>query len=466
MTFSRLERIQAINEGKCDQYRDYFRAKRTPRNTSIMLPPEHRAFYFTSVAFCRLACQVLSERIELDSIKTVDGNEDADKFLADTFKANGGSDFVNQAHMSAMEYGRAYLIPTGSIRTDGLPVLQLVTAPHMVHHVDPYSGEIDEALRVWGPDRTKRVYYTREKTVYLIASGDGWTLDPGMEQNPVPNPDGRIAVYPLICRGEADTTFGRPEAKDVFTLQDSGCRVASDLAFASGTMAAPLRVLHGVEEEDFTVRNPDGTVQLDTTTGEPKKQTGDQIYTAHLLTLSDPMSKISEYAAAQLQNFATALNVITRQTAALMGVPQSVFGVASDANPASGDGQRQDDSRLVRRAEQLTRGFEPAWSGVYEDLLRRNGHGDLKVLIQWMNPALPNLAALADSVLKLATVRVVQDGKEVPLYTWEELRRKLGDPQPEIDKAKEQLENQAITALLTQPPVTPPSPTANPPAPA
>jgi len=454
MTFAQLERIQAINEGKCDTYRSYFRAKQTRRNTSIMLPPEHRDMYFTSVAYCRLACQVLSERIELDSVKTVVPNEAADKFLADTLKANGGADFVNQAHMSAMEYGRAYLVPTGSKRTDGLPVIQLITAPHMVHRTDPYTGEIVEALRVWGPQRTKRVYYLPDRTIYLASSGAGrWDLDPDVEQNPVPNPDGRIAVYPLICRGEADNTYGRPEAKDVFTLQDSGCRIASDLSFASATMAAPQRVLHAVEEEDFVQRNADGTVQLDAD-DNPVKMTGDQIYTARLLTLSDPLSKISEYAAAQLQNFATGQNVVTRQIAALMGVPQSVFGVASDANPASGDGQRQDDARLVRRSEQLTRGFQPGWEGLFKDLLRRNGFGDLEILLRWMNPALPNLASIADSVLKLASVVVEGHG----LYTWEELRQKLGDPQAEIDKAKETIENTAIQQLLTQP-----SPQTNPP---
>jgi hypothetical protein len=461
MTFFQLEKIQARNKQKCHEYRVYHRAKRTARNTSLMIPPESRDQYFTSVAYCRLACQVLSERIELDSIKTTPENKDADEFLALTLEANGGADFVNQAHMSAMEYGRAYLIPTGSLRADGLPVTQLVTAPHMVHRTDPYTGEVVEALRVWGPRGDKRAYYTPARTVYLVASGLGWVMDPDVPQNPAPNPDNKIAVYPLICRAEADTTYGRPEAKDAFSLQDSGCRIATDMSYASGTMAAPQRVMHGIEEDDFNQVNPDGSIQLDPDTGDPIKQTGEQIYMARLLTMSDPLSKISEFTAAQLQNFATAGNAVTRQTAAILGVPQSVFGVASDANPASGDGQRQDDARLVRRSEQLTRGFQPAWKGLYEDLLRRNGFGDLKILIRWMNPALPNLAALADSVLKLATVRVAQDGKEIPLYTWEELRRMLGDAQPDIDKAKEQLENQAIVSLLTQPPDT--APPASPP---
>jgi hypothetical protein len=50
--------------------------------------------------------------------------------------------------------------------------------------------------------------------------------------------------------------------------------------------------------------------------------------------------------------------------------------------------------------------------------------------------------------MKLATI--VVGGK--PLYTWEELRRKLGDSQPEIDAAKAELETAAIMDLIVNAP--------------
>jgi hypothetical protein len=442
VTFQELELLQGHNEPKSLKYREYFRTKQTTRNTSIMAPPEFRVLYFTGVPYCRLACQVISERIELDSV-TVTENAEATTYIRKVLKAIGGPAFVNQATMTAMEGGRAYLVPTGTDRTDGLPGVQVIPAGDMVHQVDPFTGEILEALRVYGKNREKRVYYTRTRTVYLSPTGEGrWST----EQS-VPTVDGRVACFPLICRGEVNNTFGRPEAKDAFTLQDAACRVATDMSIASATMAVPQRALLGVEADDFTKRKPDGTIELDAN-GEPIKMTGEQIYMSRMLTVSDASAKLAEFAAAQLQNFTTALNAITRQAAAVLGVPQSVFGVASDANPASGDAIRQDDARLIRRAEQLIQGFEPAWADLFQYLLQVAGFGDLEVEISWVDPSLPNLSTRADAVMKLATI--VVGGK--PLYTWEELRRKLGDSQPEIDAAKAELETAAIMDLIVNAP--------------
>jgi hypothetical protein len=247
----------------------------------------------------------------------------------------------------------------------------------------------------------------------------------------------------LICRGEANNTFGRPEAKDAFTLQDAACRIATDMAVASAALAVPQRVLFGVEAEDFTRRKPDGTVELDEN-DQPKVLSGEELYMSRLLTISEPAGKLAEFSAAQLQNFTTALNAVTRQAAAVLGVPQSVFGVASDANPASGDAIRQDDARLIRRAEQLTSGFTPAWEGLFEYLLVQYGFGVQEVEIVWVDPSLPNLAARADAVFKLASV--IAGGK--PLYTWEELRRMLGDSLESIDAAKAELETNEIMDLI------------------
>jgi hypothetical protein len=442
VTFQELELLQGHNEIKSLKYRDYFRTKQTARNTSIMAPPEFRINYFTGIPYCRMACQVISERIELDSI-TVTGNEEATKYVRKILKAIGGPAFVNQATMTAMEYGRAYLVPTGTDRSDGLPGVQVIPGQDMVHSIDPFTGEILEALRVYGKTREKRVLYTRTATLYLTPTGEGrWTT----EQS-VPTTNGKVACFPLVCRGEVNNTFGRPEAKDAFTLQDAACRIATDMAIASATMAVPQRALLGVEADDFTKRKPDGTIEKDAN-GDPIKMTGEQIYMARMLTVSDSAAKLAEFSAAQLQNFTIALNAVTRQAAAVLGVPQSVFGVASDANPASGDAIRQDDARLIRRAEQLTQGFETAWVDLFQYLLEVAGWGELEVQIGWVDPSLPNLATRADAVMKLATI--VVGGR--PLYSWEELRKKLGDSLTEIDAAKADFETNAIMDLILKSP--------------
>lgn len=454
MSFQALEVAVAINSTKSRRYRAYFRCKQTLRNTSIMAPPEMRDDYFTAVPYVRLGCQVLGERIEMDSItaQSSDGKpvKDATDYLRSILKMLGGADFVNSAHQAAMEYGRSYLVPTGTDRADGLPGVQLVPGCDMVHSVDPYTGEIVEALRVYGRGRNQRAWYTAQATYYLEPGpgAAGGPVDGYVVTKVVPTANGQIAVFPLLCRDEVINPWGRPEGKDVFHLQDSACRQATDLAVASATLAAPQRVLHGVEEEDFAPKNEQGEPLVDTDGNPVPGPTASQLYMSRLLTLSDPMSKISEYSAAQIQNFTTGLNSTTRLAAAMMGVPQSVFGVASDANPASGDSQRQDDDRLIRRAEQLTRGFEPGWLGLWEYLAVVGGFHDVTIVIRWTDPRLPNLATRADAVLKLATVIV--DGR--PLYDWQELRERLGDSDLEIEAADARWEVERTKRLIENPP--------------
>lgn len=448
MSMQDLELAQGINETKSRQYYEYFRTKQTARNTSVMAPPAFRQSYFVGVSFCRMSCQVLSERIEIDSVSAT--TTEATTYLRSILEAIGGSDFVNAAHLTAMEYGRAYLIPTGTDRPDGLPGVQVVPGRDMVHAVDPYTGEIIEALRVYGRNRDKRAYYTAVSTLYMEPTSDGWVV-----VREVPTATGKIAVFPLICRGEVDNPWGRPEAKDAFTLQDAACRIATDLSIASATLAVPQRAILGSEEEDWAPKNADGSPKLDADGNPLPGPAADNLYMSRLLLISDPGAKLAEFAAAQLQNFTTALNAITRQAAAVLAVPQSVFGVASDANPASGDAIRQDDARLVRRSEQITRGFEPAWIGLFNYLLSDSVYPNETAKVSWVDPSLPNLATRSDAILKLATVTV--NGR--PLYTWEELRHKLGDPQEEIDEAQADYEKDQINKALLQPDIpTPPVP--------
>lgn len=450
MSFEELERYLPMNEAKSRVYSLYFRAKQTPRNTSLMAPPEYRFSYFTSVAFCRLGCQALSERIELDSVSAE--NDDDTAYLRDALEANGGLDLMSQAHMAAMEYGRAYLIPSGGDRVDGLPVIQVVTGRDMIHFVDPYTNEVTEALRVYGARRENRAYYSQMGIQYRVPSGpEGWMPDPNAPDVTFDNNED-IPVFPLICRDEIGRPWGRPEAKDVFKLQDAACRVATDMSITSATMATPRTILFGVEKEDFAQHNADGSVVPGTV------PTGEQLYTSKLLTVSDASAKLAEASAAQLQNFSTALNSITRQAAAQMGVSQSIFGVASDANPASGDSMRQDDSRQVRRAEQLTRGFERPWKDMFEYLLVGGGRVSLKVTLRWVDPALPNLSSRAAAIFQLAAV--VVNGK--PLYDWEWMHQLLGDSQVDIEAARIRMEAEDINTLLNQPPPPSQVPTAPP----
>jgi hypothetical protein len=79
--------------------------------------------------------------------------------------------------------------------------------------------------------------------------------------------------------------------------------------------------------------------------------------------------------------------------------------------------------------------------------------GTHEVGIRWTDPSLPNLAGRADAVQKLSSIQT--NGQ--PLYTWQELRRKLGDSDAEIKAAEEARELQSVQDLLNQPETTQPN---------
>lgn len=430
MSLDSLRRLQKTNELKSKTYSDYFRCRRTDRNTDPMIPPELRDSHWTSVPFIRLGCQALEERISLDSVSGE--TQEASDFLRETLRGNGGSALISAVHLAALEGGRAYIVPSASDRADRLPVLTVVPASDMVHTVDSYTGEWDEALRVWGSNRQNWTLYTREGTTTGVTDANG--------RETITESGAVTPIFPFICRGDNDATFGRPEGKDVFRLQDTATRIASNLSVASSALAVPQRVLIGAAPEDFA------PVEVDEDTGEElpgNPPATEELYMSRLLTLGDPGAKIAEFGAAQLQNFSVALNSITRMAAAVMGVPQSVFGVASDANPASGDSMRQDDARLISRAERLTRGFEPTWVDLFAYLLSVVSL-PTAVSLDWVDAALPTISSRADAATKLAAISV--SGQ--PLLTRHYILKLLGVREEDIEQMDSELEVSDIRTLL------------------
>lgn len=446
-----LEALLSINERKTSYYNSYAKALQTARNTSPMIPPEHRLDFFTPVAWCRLVCSVIEERINLDTITTDD--DAATEYLRGLLKANGGDELLSSVHSEALATGRAYIVPAGSARVDGYPVLQVVSAAHMVHAVDPATGQISEALQVYGPDGRHRAYYHDGQVDYLRNEGGNWVTDRPSVRFP------GVPVFAFLNRGRFGDPFGRPEAKDIFRTQDSGTRVNSDMVYTSSSMAVPQRIISGSAMEDFApgLVGEDGEPVLDEDGDQlpdiDRAPNADALYTSRLLLLGDAASKVAEFTAAQLQNFTTALNSLRRDASSISGAPASMFGIASDANPASAEAQQEDNGRLITRAERIRQGFAPEWTRLFEYLSVVAGY-PAQVNLRWTDASMPNSVARADGVQKLATIKGT-DGN--PLFTNTYLLRQLGVPEEDIEEMQAEREVASLAGLLTAPAPTPPA---------
>lgn len=103
--------------------------------------------------------------------------------------------------------------------------------------------------------------------------------------------------------------------------------------------------------------------------------------------------------------------------AAESGIPAPYLGFVTD-NPSSADSIRQQEYRLVKRAERRQTSFGLAWREVaYLALLLRDGGVDTKVFrevgVKWRDASTPTRAAAADEVVKYIGAGVLQADSKV-----------------------------------------------------
>lgn len=426
MPFADLMEEWSGRARKADRAAEYLVAKQTPRNTAILAPPDLRQTYYTRLTWCRLVTGAYEERITVADVTS--SVSSVAKWLRKAWRDIDGAQLSSRTHWEALGASRAYVAVASN--PDGTPRATMLSARSTVHRMNPDTGEIEEALHVYGRDADRAMYFEVGRTTWLQKSTvDGWQAV-RTDEHGYP----RVPVVVFCARSSSQDGYGEPIAKDIWTLQDSGIRVMTDAGIAAALMAVPQRVI------------------LNATT-EEQKMTAEKLYMARLLTLSGKDSTIEQFTAAQLQNFTTMLTSIARQAASTAGLPVSMFGVASDANPASGDSQRQDDSRITRRAERLSRDYTSSWQLVLQLLLdfapvAVSEEARRSATVEWLDAANPSRSELADMALKLASAKYGPDGQ--PLVSRRFILRKLGLTETEIEEELDAIEESALEALMRQ----------------
>lgn len=437
MAFSDLMIKWSDEARKADRAREYLQAKQTVRSTSVLAPPQLRVIYYTPLRWCELITGALEERIGITDLTSDFAR--VSKFLRTTWRDIDGPLLSSRVHSEALAYGRAYVSITSN--QDGSVRASMLTAKSTVHEINPDTGELIEALRVYGKKGDRATFYQRGRTTFLQKNDhNGWQVV-GVDEHGFD----RVSIVVFTQRSQSQDGYGDPVAKGVWKLQDASTRVATDGAIAGALMAVPQRVILGA-------------------TSEEQKQTTEKLYLARLLTFTKSDAKIEQFAAAQLQQFGTLLNMYARQAASVTAIPITMFGVTSDSNPQSGDSAQQDDSRITRRAERISRDFTPSWQLVEQLLLEfYDGPVSADVLrsvsVTWLDASAPSRSEMADMGLKLASAKYGPDGR--PLVSQRFILRKLGLTETEIDAELALIENDVLAEMLKEVPED--DPTGDPP---
>lgn len=287
---------------------------------------------------------------------------------------------------------------------------------------DPDTGEILATLRVHRPKRIiGPISNPTTVTVYVPGSATLYTQVPGgkgknwVVKEIVTFADDILLMRPLVNRQRAGEPYGRAEARDLYAFQDQGSRTLTDLSIAVDSLAVPQKVLIASNPESFT------DISMI------------QTYLDSVLPLKGDGVRIDQWQAAQLAPFIETMNGLSRQAAAVSGIPLSYWGVASDANNVSADSIRENDARLEIRSREIGRQWRPTIHDVAEDAAALLSLDPGVIEVEMSDPANPTPAAAADAMLKLAQVNLPEGPILDRTYVWDQLgtdpetRRRIQD---------------------------------------
>lgn len=423
-------------------------AKKTQRSLSILLPPELR-YLSETVGWAELGNEILEERVEIKDVE-------APGFDALTEKMRTWRDeqdlpeVESQTTMEQLALGRGYIsVSARSAQDPQTPVFTVESPHHMIHRSDPRTLEVIEAIREYGdPQSPSIAYYDRNQVQYLRRTPltNKWELDTTVERSTIVHGLGECPIVPFVHRQRVGDRYGKPAMKRIWGLQEDMARCLTDLAAACALLAVPQRAVFGID-----------SAEMKDADGQPIPAA--KLYMARLLTLSDANAKIAEFAAAQLSQFTSTMVAYARIASSLTGIPIVFYGVASEANPASGDAQRADMDRLNKKAERICRGQRKPWRTAYRLGAKISGETNPEALraisVNFENPATNTITQKAAAIASLAAVRRLPDAMFTPQF----LMDLMGVSPAKIEEMDATQTVNAIDKLIGQlPPAPPPEP--------
>ncbi|MEU3436739.1 phage portal protein [Streptomyces sp. NPDC006863] len=385
--------------------------------------------------FCGTIVDSTNERLHVDSFRIPDDDgKDTRRF----WQQSSMDAYASSVHLEALITGIAYVVVWADAK--GEPTITPVPSSRMAVSYKPGSlWELEAAARfemdAWG---RQQVTLWTEEYVYEVAYGENdWEKG---ETNP--NPLGIVPVVPFENR----TRLGMDpvsELANCVPIQDAINKTTMDALTASEFAAFPQRFVTGLEIQEDKNGNP----------VEPYNVGQDK-----LLQAEDPNAKFGSFAAADLKNYVTLVDMLVQHLATVSRVPSHYFLVNTTTAP-SGEAIISAEAGLVAKVKERMLHFGEAWERVIRLCFavkndeRKNA---FEMETRWADPEYRTEAQHVDALLKMKQL-------EVPLeFLW----REAGFSDTQIssfrEMRKEDAEAQAeIQKLMPQPPVQqgqPPNP--------
>ncbi|SFT31824.1 phage portal protein [Streptomyces sp. ok210] len=382
----------------------------------------------------RLVVDSIEERLDVEGFRFPD-EPSADEELWRIWQANDMDEQSQQGHLDGLVMGRAYVVIGTREGDDKTPLITVESPLDMYAEFDPQTRKVRAAVKRWseeGPDgKVEHASLKLENaTSWWLKEKGVWIEDPEHARDD--HDLGEVMVEVLANRPRLKCPNGVSELADVIPLSDAACKIATDMMVSAEYHATPRRVAFGFGEEDFVDANGRKVSAFSRIIGrmwateKNRKEDG---------------ADVIQFTEASLTNFHETLKQLATLVASISGMPPYFLGHATD-NPASADGIRSAETRLVKRSERRQRGNGGTWERVNRKVLRiRDGkwNPEARALETiWRDASTPTVAQVADAAVKKYAARIV------PLR---QTREDLGYTQAQIHRMEEQDEQVAQDAM-------------------
>lgn len=394
----------------------YYESQKRPSAIGMAVPPEMRKLD-CRIGWARVYLDSLEERLDIEGFRLAgrsQGESIGDERLWSWWQYNDLDEWSGLGHLEAMIHGRAYITIAAPDPNDPLvdpdkPIIRVESATTMWADVDPRTHRVTRAIRVVRDadgvvDPDQLTLYLPMSTIGLVRSSDP-SLNEWREEWRVDHNLGIVPVVPLLNRARLTEWFGKSEiTPELRSVTDAASRIMMNMQATAELMAIPQRLLFGVSKEELlgTGSNAMSTFQA---------------YIARILAIPDSGGSAQQFSAAELRNFADAIEVLAKEAAKYTGLPPQYLAFSSE-NPASADAIRASETRLVKKAERKQRLFGGVWEQVMriamlimDDELPEDAH---RLETIWRDAATPTFAAKADAITKLVAVQTVSGEQLLP----------------------------------------------------
>lgn len=398
----------------------YYDAEQRFRDLGISISPTLNKIR-PALGWTRIGIDALVHRTVVEGFR-LPGTTDVDDDLMGIWQVNHQDGESPMTHLEAFVSGRAYnIVGPGDDSTNGQPLITAESPINMAVQYDARLRRVTAAVQIFFDGNYSSDMYGAEvatlylpnTTIHMARQGTAgspttakWEITARDDHNL-----GYAPVVRLANRSRLTNRDGRSEISAAWmNTTDSACRTLLAMEISRELHAMPRRYVLGASESDF--QNPDGT---------PVTKLQSYMEMLWLIERDEEgeVPTVGEFRGSDPGPYTKVLDTYKEDMAIEMGVPFSMMGLHSDANPASADAIRVGYEELTQRA----RAKQQVLGEGHEETLRlalliRDGElpsGAERMETDWRDPAPQTPAATADALQKLVEVGSIPATSDVTL---------------------------------------------------